>query len=382
MNTDTTLPPAAELYAAVESRDSAYEGLFVVGVKTTGIYCRPGCPSRTPRAENVEFFRCPDSARRAGYRACKRCRPDTPAHAEWAESMVSELDADPGARLTEADLARRGLDPATVRRHFLRHYGLTFHAYARSRRLAAAHARLAEGSPLAAATFAGGYESESGFRAAFGQHFGAPPGRGRGGDWVRLAWLPTPLGPVVAGATDAGVCLLEFTDRRALPAQFDALRRHFALPVAPGDHGHLRQLSEELAVYFAGELRAFAVPLVAPGSPFQRRVWDELRGIPYGETRSYQQLAEAIGSGQAARAVGRANGLNRLCVVIPCHRVVNADGALGGYAGGLRRKEYLLDLERRTSSVSGRGVCPPECTGGGALGGGTPPARKTLACDH
>jgi AraC family transcriptional regulator, regulatory protein of adaptative response / methylated-DNA-[protein]-cysteine methyltransferase len=166
------------------------------------------------------------------------------------------------------------------------------------------------------------------------------------GECVLLSWLRSPLGPLVAGATAEGICLLEFTDRRMLEAQFDALRRLFAAPVVPGANEHLEKLESEIASYFAGTLRSFSVPLSYPGTDFQRRVWEQLLAIPYGETRSYEQLAIAVGDKKAVRAVGRANGLNRIAIVIPCHRVVNKSGALGGYAGGLRRKQFLLDLER------------------------------------
>lgn len=194
--------------------------------------------------------------------------------------------------------------------------------------------------------FESGYESHSGFRDAFTRTFGHPPGRYRNGKCVFLSWLRSPLGPLVAGATDEGICLLEFTDRRMLEAQFAAVRRLFAAPIVPGSNEHLDTLRDELAKYFARCLRAFSVPLVYPGTAFQRRVWEQLLAIPYGETRSYEQIAVAIGEPRAGRAVGRANGLNRLAILIPCHRVVNKDGELGGYGGGLRRKQYLLDLER------------------------------------
>jgi AraC family transcriptional regulator of adaptative response/methylated-DNA-[protein]-cysteine methyltransferase len=150
----------------------------------------------------------------------------------------------------------------------------------------------------------------------------------------------------VAGATAQGICLLEFTDRRMLEAQFSAVRRLFDAPALPGSNEHLERLEDEIQRYFAGTLREFTVPLLYPGTPFQQQVWNELLAIPYGETRSYQQLAAAVSSPQAVRAVGRANGLNRIAIVIPCHRVINKDGSLCGYGGGLRRKQYLLELER------------------------------------
>lgn len=163
---------------------------------------------------------------------------------------------------------------------------------------------------------------------------------------ILLAWLGSPLGPLVAGATSDGLCLLEFTDRRILEAQFATVRKLFAAPVVPGTNEHLELLREELAAYFAGTLRQFTVPLIYPGSPFQKKVWDHLLSIPYGETRSYEHLAAEIGAPRAARAVGHANSLNRIAILIPCHRVLNKNGGLCGYGGGLRRKQSLLHLEQ------------------------------------
>jgi AraC family transcriptional regulator of adaptative response/methylated-DNA-[protein]-cysteine methyltransferase len=270
---------------------------------------------------------------------------------DWATSLLADVERSPMARITEADLRARGIDPATVRRHFLRHYGMTFQAYSRARRLAGAFTSIRNGSRLDDIVFRSGYESHSGFRDAFGKVFGCPPGGSRNQGSVFLAWLPSPLGPLVAGATDAGLCLLEFTDRRMLEAQFETVRKLFRLPIAPGTNEHLERLQSELPDYFAGKLRVFSVPLVYPGSPFQRRVWEQLLRVPYGETRSYQELAAAIGNPAAVRAVGRANGLNRIAILIPCHRIVNKNGKLGGYGGGLRRKQYLLNLERRDEEI-------------------------------
>ena len=161
-----------------------------------------------------------------------------------------------------------------------------------------------------------------------------------------LSWLDSPLGPLVAGATEEGICLLEFSDRRKLDTQLSTLRKLFRVPVVPGSHRHLDRLKTELAGYFDGERRSFSVPLSFPGTPFQRRVWERLLAIPYGETRSYEDLAVVLGSPKAMRAVGHANGQNRIAIVIPCHRVIAKDGGLGGYGGGLRRKQDLLDLEQ------------------------------------
>lgn len=333
------------------ARDASYHGLFYLGVRTTGIFCRPGCPARTPLPKNVEFFASPKDAMAAGYRPCKRCRPlDPDAQPDWAAKLLAEIEADPDARITGRDLRARGIDPATARRHFLKHYGMTFQAFARSRRLSGALSRIREGAAVDDAVFSSGFGSHSGFREAFSRLFGTSPGRARNATSVALSWIRTPLGPLVAGATDKGICLLEFPDRRMLEAQLRTVGRLFGGRVAPGRNAHLRALEAELARYFDGTLRRFTVPLDAPGTPFQRRVWEQLLAIPPGETRSYEDLAIAIGNPAAVRAVGRANGMNRIAIVIPCHRVIAKDGTLGGYGGGLRRKEFLLALERSTSA--------------------------------
>jgi len=167
----------------------------------------------------------------------------------------------------------------------------------------------------------------------------------RGSECLLLSRLRSPLGTLVAGATAEGICLLEFADRKLLEAEFTAVCRMFNVPLVPGFNDHLARLQVELAGYFGGSVRHFTVPLVYPGSPFQRRVWEELLAIPYGERRSYEQIALAVGKPKAARAVGRANGLNRISILIPCHRLVNKNGQLAGYGGGLWRKQFLLDLE-------------------------------------
>jgi AraC family transcriptional regulator of adaptative response/methylated-DNA-[protein]-cysteine methyltransferase len=342
-----TLPSTTEMERAYLERDASYNGLFFLGVRTTGIFCRPTCPARKPLPKNVEYFPTARAALVAGYRPCKRCYPlESDEQPQWASELLSDMERDPSSRIRDGDLRGRGIDPATVRRYFLREYGMTFQAFTRARRLAGALNQIREGGALDAAVFESGYDSHSGFRDAFTRTFGDTPGSYRDRECVFLSWLRSPLGPLVAGATAEGICLLEFTDRRMLDAQFATVRRLFDAPVVPGSNEYLETLRGELASYFAGSSRSFSVPLTYPGTPFQRRVWNQLLAIPYGETRSYEELAAAIGEPRAVRAVGRANGLNRISILIPCHRVVNNNGELGGYGGGLRRKQYLLDLER------------------------------------
>jgi len=328
-------------------RDASYDGVFWVGVRTTGIFCKPSCPARSPLARNVDYYGSIRAAVFAGLRPCKRCKPLEVAgeNPEWVESLLARLHAQPELRIRDQDLRALGIEPARARRYFQRRYGMTFHAFARGWRLRGAFERLKQGAQLDHVALEHGFESHSGFRDAFARLLGGPPGKSRGADCVTVSWLESPLGPLVVGASDAGVCLLEFSDRRMLETQFQTLRQRFGA-ILPGTHPWLDQLGQELREYFAGARREFSVPLVYPGTPFQVKVWTALRDIGYGETRSYEQLAWAVGAPKASRAVGTANGQNRIAIVIPCHRVVNKDGKLGGYGGGLWRKQLLLNLER------------------------------------
>jgi AraC family transcriptional regulator of adaptative response/methylated-DNA-[protein]-cysteine methyltransferase len=331
---------------AVTLRDPAWDGLFIVAVRTTGIACRPVCPSRPALPKNREFFATLADAEAAGYRACRRCHPGRPAPAPpWLGRLHSALDAAGDARLSDQRLQQLALDPVVVRRYFRRTHGMTFHAWARAQRVTKAQHRLREGAMLDDVILSSGYASHSGFRDAFARIVGAPPGRARTAETILATTFDSPVGPLVAAATEAGVILLEFGDLARLEDQAVRLRRRFAGPLVIGEHPHLTQLGGELEDYFAGTRREFSVPLVVRGTPFEERVWAALRQIPYGTTCSYADVARTIASPNATRAVGSANGRNRLAIVIPCHRVVNADGKLGGYGGGLWRKRRLLELE-------------------------------------
>jgi AraC family transcriptional regulator of adaptative response/methylated-DNA-[protein]-cysteine methyltransferase len=348
------------MVTAFLGRDASYDGLVYGAVTTTGIFCRPSCPARNPRPENVAFFATAREALVAGYRPCKRCRPlEAAAGApDWASRLIARVEADPAARIKDADLRAEGLDPAAVRRYFQRTHGMTFQAYCRARRLGDAFVALRAGDSIDEVVFDHGWESHSGFRDAFAKLAGAPPGAAataHDGGLIRLARLETPVGPLIAGATDDALCLLEYPDRRMMETQLETLRRRFARPLAPGDSPLFPEVRAQLKEYFAGRRRDFDLPLDYPGSPFQRRVWDALRHIPYGETRTYAELARELGAPGAARAVGRANGANRLAIVIPCHRVTAADGGPGGYGGGLWRKLRLLELEGQAPSSTAAG---------------------------
>jgi AraC family transcriptional regulator of adaptative response/methylated-DNA-[protein]-cysteine methyltransferase len=302
----------------------------------------------------VDFYRHASDALAAGYRPCKRCHP-LEANGEapgWIRGLLDEIERDPARRLRDGELRARGLDPVRVRRWFQKEHDMTFHAYQRARRLGTALGRIRHGEDLSQAAFGHGFESVSGFRAAFERLFGQAPGNARDARQMYVNRLATPLGPMLVCATDEGICLLEFVDRRMLETQLTRLRSHFDCLVTPGSNGHIEHLDSELARYFAGELEEFEVPLLVRGTPFQLAVWGELVKIPYGETRSYEQIARALDRPGAQRAVGRANGDNRLGILLPCHRVIRADGTLSGYGGGVRRKEYLLALEQGRETES------------------------------
>jgi AraC family transcriptional regulator, regulatory protein of adaptative response / methylated-DNA-[protein]-cysteine methyltransferase len=342
------LPTREEMQRAFARKDAGYDGIFYVAVKTTGIFCRPSCPSR-PNPENVEFFLTVKECLFAGYRPCKRCRPleANGQPPEWARELISRVEAAPDARLKAADLRGMGITPERARRWFQQHYGMSFAVWCRGNRLAGAFMRLRRGAPLDDAIFDSGFEPHSGFREAFPRAFGEAPGRSRhNGDRVVMTMLETPLGPILAGATDQGINLLEYTDRRMLEHNLKIMQRRFGCPIVPGQHPLLERLRVELGEYFQGGRKQFTLPLATRGTPFQDKVWQELRRIPYAQTISYDELARRVGQPTAQRAVARANGMNCAAILIPCHRVIGKDGTLTGYGGGLWRKRLLLELER------------------------------------
>jgi AraC family transcriptional regulator of adaptative response/methylated-DNA-[protein]-cysteine methyltransferase len=236
----------------------------------------------------------------------------------------------------------------------MQNLGMTFAEWCRGQRLAGAFDRLRNGLKLDDVAFDSGFESHSGFRDAFTRVFGEAPGRARvEGDRIVIQLLDSPIGPLLVGATDEGVCLLEFTDRRMLETNLATIRKRFGSPVVPGEHRWLKQLSAELKEYFAGNRKLFSVPLAANGTEFQEQVWAALREIPFSQTIAYDELARRVGRPAAQRAVANANGQNRIAILFPCHRVIGKDGSLTGYGGGLWRKRLLLELER-TGRLPGR----------------------------
>ena len=344
--TTQTLPSEEEMTRAFLAADATYEGVFFTAVKTTGIFCRPSCNARKPKPENVTFYARPADALNAGFRPCKRCHPMEMLgnQPDWIRRILEKVEEEPGRRWKDADIRRLGLNPARVRRWFKDNHGITFHAYSRARRLGEAFGNISSGASVTSTAFDSGFESLSGFNDAVRRVAGNSP-TAVDNLILKVSRFSTELGPMMVAASEEAVYLLEFTDRRALPRQLETLSKRTNSVYVPGSNPLIERLSREVGRYFETGIPRFGVPVRSPGTPFQQDVWNALRQIPPGETRSYSEIAKEIGKHSAVRAVARANGDNRLAIIIPCHRVIGADGSLTGYGGGLWRKKRLLELE-------------------------------------
>ena len=347
------LPDHETLYAALLARDTRYDGQAYVCVASTGIFCRLTCPARKPLARNCTFHPSITACLQAGFRACKRCHPlQAAAKADPAiTTLLTALDARPDHRWSEPDLIAMGFDPSTIRRSFKRQFGMTFLDMARQRRLRDGFTTLATGKVITAQHDAG-FASPSAFRAAFARLLGCPPSALTTDGLLRASWIATPLGDMIAVASTTHLHLLEFIDRKALPTELQALRKACNTSIGIGRTTITEQVAAELDAYFNGHAAHFQTPLHQNGSAFARTVWAELARIPAGQTRSYSAIAQNLGRPEATRAVARANGANQIALMVPCHRVIGADGALTGYGGGLWRKQRLLEIERHYTSTT------------------------------
>lgn len=335
-------------YQALLEKDPQYEGMFFVGVKTTGVFCRPTCPARKPKFENCEFYETAKAALLASFRPCQRCKPLSHPNSasDIIQKLIEAVEKEPEKRWHDHDFRELGMDVSTVRRQFTKRFGMTFVAYARARRMGLAMKHIKEGNPVIDAQLFSGYESGSGFRDAFSRIMGAAPTK-LNGQVLKAAWIDTKLGPMLCIADDVGLYLLEFVDRRGLEREVEKLRKKLKAAIVPGETIITKNIKTEITEYFEGKRFVFTTSLHLIGSPFQKQVWEKLQQIPCGETRSYLEIAKVLEQPKAFRAVARANGANQIAIVIPCHRVINSNGDVGGYGGGINRKQWLLNHERR-----------------------------------
>jgi AraC family transcriptional regulator of adaptative response/methylated-DNA-[protein]-cysteine methyltransferase len=330
-------------WAAFMRRDRAWDGRILGAVKTTGIYCKPSCPARRPKRENVEFFSEATAAREAGYRPCMRCKPDEVGRDREAVAAAVKLieEAEDVPNLAEL-AAAVGYAPHHFQRLFKRDLGVSPAEYARALRNRRTETALKTSERVTDAVYDAGYSAPSSFYSDAKERLGMTPSAWRDGgrgETIRWTHFDSPLGEMFIAATSKGICRLTFDDSE------ETLRRLFPKAAIVEDDGGLKDLVEGALAAIERPLAMPDLPIDVAGTAFQEAVWRELRKIPAGETRSYSEIAAAIGCPKAVRAVGSANGDNHVCVLIPCHRVIRSDGSLGGYGGGIERKKKLLASE-------------------------------------
>ena len=330
-------------WAAFMRRDRVWDGRIFGAVKTTGIYCKPSCPARRPNRENVDFFASGEAARAAGFRPCLRCKPDEVGRDREAVAKAVKLIEQAEEALSLTDVAEAvGYAPHHFQRLFKRDLGVSPAEYTRGLRNRRTETALKANGRVTDAVYDAGYSGPSSFYSDAKERLGMTPSAWRNGghgETIRWTHFDSPLGEMFIAATDKGICRLTFDDSE------DSLRRLFPHATIVEDQGGLKELVEGALAAIEQPLAMPDLPIDVAGTAFQEAVWRELRKIPAGETRSYADIAAAIGHPKAVRAVGSANGDNHVCVLIPCHRVIRSDGSLGGYGGGLHRKKQLLASE-------------------------------------
>lgn len=335
-------------WQAVLDRDSAADGHFLYAVRTTGIYCRPTCPSKRPKRENVAFYLSSQQAEEAGYRACRRCRPDAVSLQQQlvaqVQHMLETIEPEPSL----SDLAETvKLSPSHLQRAFKRATGMSPKQYAIARREARLREELREGKQVTTAMYDAGYSSSQALYRGASNGLGMKPKtyqKGGQGECIRFGFFDSYLGRMLIAATTEGIVALRFGEKQALLAE---LQREFPMATLEADRESLAHYQQSVARYLSGTARTLELPLNLEATEFQTRVWQALRKVPYGETRSYSEIAEMIGQPKAVRAVARACATNPVALIIPCHRVVRAGGELSGYRWGLERKRALLSQEQR-----------------------------------
>jgi AraC family transcriptional regulator of adaptative response/methylated-DNA-[protein]-cysteine methyltransferase len=360
---------ADQRWEAVSAREPDADGAFFYGVRTTGVFCRPSCASRQPRRENVDFFATVDAARAAGFRDCKRCQPGgLPRELEIVKRACAALDADPQQRLTLAQLSNAvHVSPFHLQRLFKRVVGVSPRQYQAAQRGAALRDALQRGTDVTRATVDAGFGSPSRMYETTPTELGMAPSAYRrkgAGLTVHYTCAPTALGFVLVAATAKGICKIGFGDDAGLLAS--ELRSEFANAELVEDATRLAPFIAQVEAYLHGTRQRFDLPLDIATTAFRQRVWDALRRIPYGETRSYSEVAASVGSPRAVRAVASACASNPVALAIPCHRVVQKGGALAGYRWGLPRKAALLDAEAQHTGVelmTKAGDTPAEAAG-------------------
>ena len=339
----------ATRWQAFEDRDRRFDGQFVVAVRTTGIYCRPSCPARRPHRENVQFFDTNEDAERAGFRPCRRCRPDAvDSQAEMVRQVCALIDTATGAIPPLEALGEQvNVSPAHLQRVFKRLMGVSPRQYADARRVERFKTQLKSGDSVTRAIYDAGYNSSS--RAHPGVLGMTPTDYQRGGEGMTITYTITPsaLGNLLVAATERGVCSVMLDDSPdALEAE---LAQEYPRAKLHRDGDTMREWVDALVQYLDGDPAPLDLPVDVQATAFQRRVWDALRAIPYGMTRTYAEVAEIIGAPKAVRAVGHACATNKVALIIPCHRVLRTDGTLGGYRWGLERKRALIEQEKATA---------------------------------
>jgi AraC family transcriptional regulator of adaptative response/methylated-DNA-[protein]-cysteine methyltransferase len=349
----------ARRWEAVAARDAAHDGAFVFAVSSTGIFCRPSCPAKRPRRENVSFFDDAQQAEQSGYRACLRCRPkavDGNPQSALVRGVCRYIEQHLEDRLTLAMLAQQfRRSPFHLQRTFKSALGVSPKAYIDTCRLRQVKQNLQAGHDVTTALYAAGYGSSSRLYERTAKQLGMTPDKYRRGAVaavIRYTVARSPLGRMLIAATDKGICSIQFADKSAKDdAQLvQGLIREFPFAVRRQDDAAMSEWRQSLTNLMQGREAHPSLPLDIRATAFQRRVWESLQKIPRGETRSYSAVAKKIGMPKAARAVARACATNPVAVAIPCHRVIREDGDLGGYRWGIERKEQLLALEKRVGA--------------------------------